>query len=90
MTVLAATQQPSPSTADVKSKLEQGMSAFCAHDYKRALAVLNEVTATDPNNILAHNLAGNCSMEPGDFAAAIHSFERALQVEPDQPQNLRV
>jgi Flp pilus assembly protein TadD len=51
MTGLAAAQQPSPSTADVKSELEQGMSAFRAHDYKRALAILNEVTATDPNNV---------------------------------------
>ena len=88
MTGLAAAQQSSPSTADVKSKLDQGMSAFRAHDYKRALVILNEVTATDPNNILAHNLACNCSMESGDFAAAIHSFQRALQIEPDQPQNL--
>jgi Tfp pilus assembly protein PilF len=53
MTGLAAAQQSSPSTADVKSKLEQGMSAFRAHDYKRALAILNEVMATDPNNMLA-------------------------------------
>jgi len=77
MTGLPAAQQPSASTADVKSKLEQGMSAFRAHEYKRALAIFNKVTAFDPNNILAHNLAGNCSMESGDFAAAIHSFESA-------------
>jgi len=68
--------------------MEEGVAAFRAHDYKRALSIFNEVTAADPNNIMAHNLAGNCSMEMRDFPAAIRSFQRALQLQPDQPQNL--
>jgi tetratricopeptide (TPR) repeat protein len=68
--------------------MEEGGAAFRAHDYKRALSIFNEVTAADPNNIMAHNLAGNCSMEMRDFPAAIRSFQRALQLQPDQPQNL--
>lgn len=71
ITSLAAAQQSSPSTIDIMSRMEEGMAAFRAHDYKRALSIFNEVTATDPNNILAHNLAGNCSMEAGDFPSQI-------------------
>jgi tetratricopeptide (TPR) repeat protein len=88
VTSLAAAQQPSPSGIDVKSRMEEGIAAFRAHDYKRALSIFNEVTAADPNNIMAHNLAGNCSMDIRDFPAAIQSFQRALQIQPDQPQNL--
>ena len=87
-TSLAAAQQTSSSSIDVKSRMEEGVAAFRAHDYKRALSIFNEVTAADPNNIMAHNLAGNCSMEMRDFPAAIRSFQRAVQLQPDQPQNL--
>src|SRR5215469_2319596 len=66
-TSLAAAQQTSSSSIDVKSKMDEGAAAFRAHDYKRALSIFNEVTAADPNNIMAHNLAGNCSMEMRDF-----------------------
>ena len=85
---LAAGQQSSQGGNDVKSKMAQGTEAFRAHDYKLALSIFNEVTVADPNNILAHNLAGNCSLETRDFPAAIQSFRRALQIQPDQPQNL--
>jgi tetratricopeptide (TPR) repeat protein len=88
ITSVAAAQQASPGGIDVKSKMEEGVAAFRARDYKRALAIFNEVTAADPNNIFAYNLAGNCSMETHDFPAAIRSFEHALQLQPDQPQNL--
>lgn len=88
VTGLTFAQQPSPSGIDLKSKMEEGTAAFRAHDYKRALSIFNEVTAADPNNILAHNLAGNCSLETHDFPAAIQSFQHALQIQPDQPQNL--
>jgi len=68
--------------------MDEAIAAFRAHDYKRALPIFNEVTAADPNNILAYNLAGNCSMEMRDFPAAIRAFQHALQLQPDQPQNL--
>lgn len=88
VTSLAAAPQNPSSNIDVKSRMDQGIGAFRAHDYKGALSVFNEVTAQDPSNILAHNLAGNCSMELRDFPAAIRSFQHALQLQPDQPQNL--
>jgi len=87
-TSLAVIPQTPSIAIDVKSKMDEGMAAFRAHDYKRALAAFNQVTEVDPNNILAHNLAGNCSLEMRDFAAAIRSFQRALQLQPDQAHNL--
>ena len=86
--VLAVGQQSAPPSADIKSRMDQGVAAFRAHDYQKALAIFKEIIAADPNNILAYNLAGNCSMESGDFPAAIADFQHALQLQPDQPQNL--
>ena len=85
---LANGQTSSPSNGDVKSRMTQGKEAFRVHDYKLAFSIFNEVTIEDPNNILANNLAGNCSLEIKDFPSAIQHFRRALEIQPDQPQNL--
>ena len=84
VTVVAAQE----AVLDTKAKMDEANAAFQQRDYRHALDLYRDVTAADPQNILAHNLAGNCSLELGDFAAAAQSFQRALQIQPDQPQNL--
>lgn len=73
---------------DTRAKMEQATAAFRSRDFQHALELFNLVTAEEPQNILAHNLAGNCSLELGNYSAAAQSFQRALKIQPDQPQNL--
>jgi tetratricopeptide (TPR) repeat protein len=89
-TSAAASQQAAPQTqpSPTDSKLREAFATFRNGDYARALALLREVIAGDPNNIYAHNLAGNCSLKLKDYRSGIDSFKRALQIQPDEWHNL--
>jgi len=68
--------------------MRKGIEAFRKGDYAEALANVRQVTAADPNNILAFNLAGNCSLNLQDYPSAIDAFKHALQLQPDEFHNL--
>jgi tetratricopeptide (TPR) repeat protein len=68
--------------------MRQGVNAFRQGDYAIALSTFRQVVAVDPNNIVAYNLAANCSMKLKDYSSAIDSFRHALQVQPDEWHNV--
>jgi tetratricopeptide (TPR) repeat protein len=75
-----------PSTIDTQTR--QGIEAYRQRNYEGALRIFRQVIAADPNNILAYNMAGNCSMNLKDYSSAIDSFSRALSLRPDEWHNL--
>ncbi len=76
--------------SDNDTLMRKGIEAFRKGDYAQALPSFRQVTAADPNNILAFNLAGNCSLNLKDYPSAIDSFQHALQLNPDEWHNLGV
>jgi len=87
-----STSRDSVSSATPKesigSRMRTATLAFQAGDCDKAIIMFREVIADDPTNILAHNLAGNCSLRLRDYPAAIDSFQHALQLQPDEWHNL--
>jgi tetratricopeptide (TPR) repeat protein len=85
---------PSPQTGGqasaetIDALRRQGMGAFQAGDYAGALPIFRQVIAADPGDIVAYNVAGNCSLRLGDYPSAIDSFQHALQLRPDEWHNL--
>jgi len=66
----------------------QGIDAFRQGDYVGALRIFRQVIAADPRDIVAYNVAANCSMRLNDYPAAIDSFKHALQLQPDEHHNV--
>lgn len=54
-----------------------------AKDTKRALARLSKVIEGTPNNVVAHNLRGELLIAERQPAAAIESFEKAIEFAPE-------
>jgi len=77
--------QVAPSDND--TLMRKGIEAFRKGDYAQALPSFRQVTAADPNSIVAFNLAGNCSLNLKDYPSAIDSFQHALQLNPDEWHN---
>ncbi len=82
----AQTSAPSPS--DINDKMRDGNEAFRSGDFSRALAIFNEVISKAPENVVAHNMVGNCSLRLKDYPAAATSFQRALELQPDELHNI--
>ena len=72
--------------------MSEGFEAFRQADYAYALTLLRDVIAGDPNNVVAYNLAGICSLELRDYNTPIDSFKHALPTparrvaQPGRPQ----
>ncbi len=73
---------------DLNALRQQGMSAYQQGDNAGALVIFRRVIAADPTDIVAYNVAGNCSLHLKDYPAAIDSFRHALQLRPDEYHNL--
>lgn len=78
--------QASPDVINVLRR--QGIDAFRAGDYAGALRIFRQVIHADPSDIVAYNVAANCSLNLGDYSSAIESFQHALQLRPDEYHNL--
>jgi Flp pilus assembly protein TadD len=81
----AAAQGPPPSIDVLR---QQGVVAFRKGDNAEALRIFRQVIAADPTDIVAYNIAANCSLKLGDYPSAIDSFNHALQLRPDEWHNL--
>ena len=66
----------------IDSRMRKATLAFQAGDCDKAIIIFREVIADDPTNILAHNLAGNCSLQLRDYPAAIDSFHALCSYNP--------
>lgn len=88
----SATASPQAATQAGQSNLDalrrQGMGAYRQGDYAGALLIFRQVITADPTDIVAYNIAGNCSMRLKDYPAAIDSFQHALQLRPDEYHNV--
>ena len=74
--------------ADLKTLRQQGMDAFRLGDYAGALRIFRQVIAADPSDIVACNVAANCSLRLKDYPSAIEYFKHALQLRPDEYHNV--
>ena len=95
LTLMPQSSKPAfPQTAtngaptDLKTLRQQGMDAFRQGDYTGALRNFREVIAADPSDIVAYNVAANCSLRMKDYPSAIEYFKHALQLQPDEYHNL--
>jgi tetratricopeptide (TPR) repeat protein len=73
---------------DLNVLRRRGIDNFRQGDYAGALRIFRQVIAADPSDVVAYNVAANCSMRLKDYPAAIDSFQRALQLRPDEYHNL--
>jgi Flp pilus assembly protein TadD len=64
-------------------KIGEAANSFKNGDSTRALAILREGIALEPNNGLAHTLAGLCSLNLKDYPTAIKYLKRGLELGPD-------
>lgn len=58
--------------------------AFMQGKYKEALSLANEAIKLDPKSADAYQCAGNAQMSFADYAAAIESYKKAIEFEPDK------
>ncbi len=71
----------------------QGLDAYNAGDYEKALELLDQAIALDPDQYWAHNTKGAILLYQGKVALAIASFERSVQANAkanDDEAGLRV
>jgi len=72
---------------DLTSKMHEATSMFQKGDFAQALVIFNQIAEAEPSNIVAHNTAGNCSMQLKDYPGAIASFKKALNLQPGEWHN---
>lgn len=75
-------------SADLNTLRRQGIDAFRQGDYARSLSAFRQVISADPSDIVAYNVAANCSLRLKDYPSAIDSFKHALQLQPDEYHNV--
>ncbi|SER15947.1 putative PEP-CTERM system TPR-repeat lipoprotein [Nitrosomonas sp. Nm51] len=56
---------------------------FRANEFDKALAEIDELVQSDPQNPLYHNLKGVAYMGKEDFVKASENFNKALAIQPD-------
>jgi tetratricopeptide (TPR) repeat protein len=66
----------------------QAVAAFQANDCLSAIKLFRQVTASNPADIVAYNMSGNCSLRLKDYPAAIEAFKHALQIRADEWHNI--
>jgi len=83
-----ASASPQATPPELDALRQQGVAAFRAGNYAEALGMFRQVIAADPNDIVAYNIAGNCSLKLGDYSSAVDYFKHALLLRPDEWHNL--
>ena len=73
----------SPSASAKDSRYATAEKAVQAKDYKRAVAILEDVVRDDPKHADASNYLGYGHRQLGDFDKALAFYTRALEVKPD-------
>jgi tetratricopeptide (TPR) repeat protein len=73
---------------DTRELIRQAVAAFQANDCPSAIKLFRQVTASNPTDIVAYNMSGNCSLRLKDYPAAIDAFKHALQIQADEWHNI--
>ena len=74
--------------ADLNTLRRQGIDTYRQGDYAGALRIFRQVIAADSSDVVAFNVAGNCSVRLKDYPSAIDFFKHALQLRPDEYHNV--
>jgi tetratricopeptide (TPR) repeat protein len=61
----------------------EGVEAFQARDFERAVVEFRGVTEAQPEYAAGHLMLGRALIERGDYPAAVSSLERAAALEPE-------
>jgi tetratricopeptide (TPR) repeat protein len=64
------------------------VAAFQANDCPSVIKLFRQVTASNPADIVAYNMSGNCALRLKDYPAAIDAFKHALQIRTDEWHNI--
>jgi tetratricopeptide (TPR) repeat protein len=75
---------------DLNTLRRQGIDTYRQGDYAGAIRIFRQVIAADPNDIVAYNVAANCSLRLKDYPSAIDFAKHALQLRPDEYHNISV
>jgi tetratricopeptide (TPR) repeat protein len=75
-------------SSHIDALMRQGLEDFRRGDYEGALPFFRQVVDSDPRNVVAYNLARNCSRELKDYLSAIDFFKHALEIQPDKYHNV--
>src|ERR1700746_3037171 len=73
---------------DPRELIRQAVATFQANDCPSAIKLFRQVTASNPTDIVAYNMSGNCSLRLKDYPAAIDAFKHALQIQADEWHNI--
>ena len=79
---------PQAGGQDTGELIRQAVAAFRANDCPSAIKLFRQVTASNPADIVAYNMSGNCSLQLKDYLAAIDAFKHALQIHADEWHNI--
>ena len=81
---VGGSEGPSSPTASAKdSRYATAEKAIQAKDYKRAVAILEDVVRDDPKHADALNYLGYGHRQLGEFDKALAFYTRALEIKPD-------
>jgi tetratricopeptide (TPR) repeat protein len=64
---------------------KEGMAAYNAGDYERALGYFQELARVSPTNATAYLYAGLCWIELADLGEAEDSLRKAVELQPSNP-----
>lgn len=76
----------SGNSADLVHLWSEGNDAYALGNFEAARANYEKLVATAPDNVLALVRLGNIDYRLGDLAGARGYYQRALKIEPRQPQ----
>lgn len=76
----------SGSNADLVNLWSEGNDAYSIGNFEAARANYEKLVAAAPDNVLALVRLGNIDYRLGDLAGARDYYQRALKIEPRQPQ----
>jgi tetratricopeptide (TPR) repeat protein len=79
---------PQAGGKDTGELTRQAVAAFQANDCPSVIKLFRQVTASNPADIVAYNMSGNCALRLKDYPAAIDAFKHALQIRADEWHNI--
>lgn len=83
LTPAAAMAAGSGSSDDEPGELQRAEQMIEEGRYERAITVLEDVVAEDPDNADAYNWLGYAHRNIGEYDQAVEHYERALEIEPE-------
>jgi tetratricopeptide (TPR) repeat protein len=71
-------------------KMSQSDDYYAKARYQDALRKLEDMLELEPNDLMALKKSGSCSYMLGEYAAAVHYWEKAARLEPDPSEKAKL